>query len=110
MGFMDKLRGVIPSQSDFAMRDRAMRLHQSGVNATGTLTALEKSDRQDMSGAYEYTIGVHVTPEGGAPYDVSFTQYLLDGQLGAWAQPGAAVRVRVDPEDPSAAMLMGQAL
>ena len=109
MGFMDKMKGMVPKQSDFAMRDRAMRLHQAGVSATGTLNAIQKNDRQDMSGAWEYTIDVHVTPPDGAAYDVTFTQYLLDGMLGAWAQPGGSVNVRIDPEDPSSAMLMGGA-
>jgi hypothetical protein len=48
-----------------------------------------------------------VQPAGGAPYPATFTQYMHTGSMGSWAYEGAAVMVRVDPEDASSMMLWG---
>jgi hypothetical protein len=118
MGFMDKLKGMtdtagaamrMPTQSDMAYAQRVQRLHQVGVEAPATLTAVEPTGQTDISGASEYRFDVAVTPPGGAPYNGSFTQYMLAGQMGAWAAPGGAVRVKMDPSDPSALMMIGGA-
>jgi hypothetical protein len=116
MGFMDKLKGMtdtagaamrMPDASDMAMAQRAQRLHQVGVEAPATLTALTPTGKTDMSGASEYRFDVEVQPPGGAPYSGSFTQYMLAGQMGAWATPGGAIKVKMDPSDPSALIWMG---
>ena len=46
-------------------------------------------------------------PAGGAPYAASFKQFMHTGSMGSWAYDGAAVKVRVDPQDPSSMMLRG---
>lgn len=109
MGFLSKLKGAVPTPGQFEMRDRAMNVHQNGVNVNGTLTALEPTGREDFGGGVEHRISVQVQPEGGEAYDVTFTQALLPGMMGAWTQPGSRVSLRVDPADRSQAILMGGA-
>jgi hypothetical protein len=118
MGFMDRFKGAastagaamrMPTQTDMAYAQRAQRLHQVGVEVPATLTAVEPTGRTDVGGGSEYRFDVTVSPPDGASYAGSFTQYMLAGQMGAWAQPGGAVRVKMDPEDPSALMMIGGA-
>jgi hypothetical protein len=116
MGFMDKLKGMsetagaamrMPTSEDMAYAQRAQRLHQVGVEVPAVLNALEPTGQTDLSGAQQYRFDVTVTrPDGGA-YSGSFTQYMLAGQMGAWATPGGAIRVKIDPDDPSAMLWMG---
>ena len=111
MGFMDKLKGMtdtagaamrMPTAEDMAYAQRAQRLHQVGVEVTGVLDDVQATGQTDVSGAQQYRFQVTVD---GATH--SFTQYMLAGQMGAWTTPGATVRVKVDPSDPSAMLLMG---
>jgi hypothetical protein len=113
MGFMDKLKGMtetagtamrMPTAEDMAYAQRAQRLHQVGVEKTGVLQAAEPTGQTDISGAMQYRFDV--TVDG---MSASFTQYMLAGQMGAWTTPGSSVRVKVDPENPAAMLLMGAA-
>jgi hypothetical protein len=58
-------------------------------------------------GGEEYAFDVEVQPAGGAPYAASFTQFMHPGSMGSWSHDGAAVMVRVDPQDPNSMMLWG---
>jgi hypothetical protein len=116
MGFMDKLKGMsetagaamrMPTSEDMAYAQRAQRLHQVGVEVPAVLNSLEPTGQKDMSGAEQYRFDVTVTRPDGSTTAGTFTQYLLAGQLGAWTTPGSAVRVKIDPDDPSAMLWMG---
>ena len=119
MGFMDKLKGAggaggmggmagmgMPSQEDLAMVQRLTRLNQVGVDQPATIRHMQATGRTDISGE-EYAFDVEVQPAGGAPYAASFKQFMHPGSMGSWAYAGAAVKVRVDPEDASSMILWG---
>ena len=112
MGLMDRLKGAgagmgMPSQEDMATMNRVTRLNQVGVEQPATIRAMQATGRSDIGGGQEYSFDVEVQPAGGAPYAATFTQYMHVGSMGSWAYDGAAVKVRVDPEDPSSMMLWG---
>jgi hypothetical protein len=114
MGLMDKLKGAgagmgMPSQEDMATMQRVTRLNQVGVEQPAVINAMQPTGRSDMGGGQEYSFDVQVSPAGGAPYNATFTQHMHVGSMGSWAYQGAAVTVRVDPEDSSSMMLWGGA-
>jgi hypothetical protein len=112
MGLMDKLKGAgggmgMPSQEDMATMQRVTRLNQVGVEHPATIKSMQGTGRSDVGGGQEYSFEVDVQPAGGAPYAATFTQYMHVGSMSSWAYDGAAVMVRVDPQDPSSMMLWG---
>lgn len=120
MGFLDKMKDgmaqaqaaasqmptQMPTQQDMDYMQRVTRINNAGVDMPATITSLSPTGRTDAGGV-EYAINVRVEPVTGAPYDAAFTQFMHEQSMGSWATPGAAVNVRVDPEDPQAMLLWG---
>ena len=114
MGFMDKLKGAgsavgVPSGQDMANLNKVTRLNQVGVEHPAVVKRMQSTGRKDVGGGEEYQFDVEVSPAGGAPYPASFTQFMHVGSMSSWAYDGAQVKVRVDPQDPTAMMLWGGA-
>jgi hypothetical protein len=80
------------------------KLGKVGVEAPGTLNALRPTGQTDMGGGQQNQADVTVTPAGGAPYTTTVTQSFLPAQLETLAV-GAAITVKYDPDDPSAAII-----
>ena len=118
MGFMDKLKGAAESvqaqtskvgvgatagQMDLA--NRAKRLMNEGVDTPATIDSMDSTGNTDTPGGTEYVIKATATPAGGAAYEVTFNQYIYPSAPFA---TGDAVTLKVDPADPSVAMIFGK--
>jgi len=110
MGFMDQFKDAMsagaPTGADMEKMQQITRLNEVGVEHPATITSLGKTGRTDPGGV-EYEISVDVRPEGAEPYSATFTQFMHEGSMGSWATEGAAVKVRVDPDDPTVMILWG---
>src|SRR4051794_18315282 len=114
MGFLDKMKqGMstagqamqMPTSDDAAYAQLAQRLNAGGVSAPATITSLTPTGRSAVGGSAWYSVGVNVEPAAGAPYDATFTQSLIQGQVDGMA-PGTRINVKVDPADPNAMLMM----
>jgi len=113
MGFLDKMKqGMstagqamqMPTADDAAYAQLAQRLNAGGVSTPATIASVTPTGRGGMGSAW-YSVAVHVEPEGGTPYDATFTQSLIEGQVSGMA-PGTRINVKVDPGDPNAMLMM----
>lgn len=113
MGFMDKFKQAaaagMPTQGDMEMVNKLTRLNSVGVESPATVRRMAPTGRTDIGGGEEYEFDVDVVPSGGTPYSATFTQFMHVPTMGSWVSEGAAVKVRVDPEDPSSMILWGGA-
>lgn len=118
MGFMDRLKGAAESvqaqtskvgigasADQMALANKAKRLMDHGVETPARVDSMEATGNTDTPGGAEHVITVTVSPAGGAPYDVTFNQYVYPSAPFA---AGESVIVRVDPEDPEVVMLWGK--
>lgn len=87
-------------------QQRAQALNASGVEAPGTVNAINPTGQTDMGGGQWVSFDVTISPAGGAPYQTTIGQSMLPAQLEGIAQ-GAAVTVKYDPNDPSKALIYG---
>jgi hypothetical protein len=97
----------MPGPEEMEMMNRVTKLNASGIEMPATIKSMTKTGKVDAGGGVEYIFGVEVTPSEGSPYGASFNQYMHEGTMGSWASEGAAVNVRVDPDDPSSMILWG---
>jgi hypothetical protein len=97
----------MPTQQDMEYMNRVTKLNNSGVEHPATIKSMQSTGKTDMGGGAEYQIEVEVQPAGGSPYNAQFSQFMHEGSMGSWATEGAAVKVRVDPDDPSSMILWG---
>ena len=113
MGFLDKMKqGMstagqamqMPTADDAAYAQLAQRLNAGGVSMPATIVSVTPTGRGGMGSAW-YSVAVHVEPAGGTPYDATFTQSLIEGQVSGMA-PGTQINVKVDPGDPNAMLMM----
>jgi hypothetical protein len=119
MGFMDKLKGAAESvqaqtskvgvgadagQMDLA--NRAKRLMNEGVDTPAHIDSMESTGKTDKPGGTEYLITLTITPAGGAAYQATINQYIYPA---APFSAGEDVTVKVDPADPTVAMIFGKA-
>ena len=127
MGFMDKFKdmtdqaqqaakaagdsvasmgGMGGAQAEAA---KMQKLAQSGVKTPAVLKAMTPTGNQDpLSGDTEFAVEVEVRPDGGAPYDATFNQQLIDQSVEAYqGKIGSEIVVNVDPDDPNTMVLWG---
>ena len=111
MGFMDQFKDAMqsgmPSGQDMEYMQKVTKLNDSGVEHPATIKRLAPTGGTDAGGGKEYEVEVEVSPEGGSPYTTTFKQYMHEQTMGSWATEGAAVKVRVDPDDPNSMILWG---
>ena len=118
MGFMDKFKGAAESvqaqtskvgvgasagQMDLA--NRAQKLISEGVDTPATIDSMEPTGNTDTPGGAENVIAATAHPAGAEPYQLTFTQYIYPS---APFNVGDSVTLKVDPADPSAAMIFGK--
>ena len=120
MGFMDKFKDAAAQAGQMAheatkgagpqaeMRDRAVKLNNSGVNQPATITAMRETGATDPGGGKEVEFTVDVRPDGGAPYTTTFNQFMIASVMEQLSE-GAEITVRVDPDDPNVAVLWARA-
>ena len=127
MGFMDKFKDMAGQAQEAAKAAgdsvasmggpggaageaaKMQRLAQSGVKTPAMLKAMTPTGNKDpLSGGSEFALEVEVRPEGGAPYDATFKQQLIDQSVEAYqGKIGSEVVVNVDPDDPNTMVLWG---
>ena len=84
----------------------ANKLGSQGIEAPGVVKAIRPTGETDMGGGQKTQFDVTIAPDGTGPYDTTITQSFLPAQL-AGLETGAAVTVKYDPDDPSAALIYG---
>jgi hypothetical protein len=118
MGFMDKFKDVANQAGQMAqsattgvgaqaeMRDRAVKLNQSGVDTPATIMSLRETGNTDVGGGKEVEFTVEVKPAAGAAYTATFTQFMVASVM-EQVNEGGEITVRVDPDDPNSMMFWG---
>jgi hypothetical protein len=88
---------------------KANKIAQQGVKHPATLKSMTATGNKDpLSGGAEYRMVVEVHPAGGAPYDATFDQQLIEQSVSAYEEKiGGEVVVNVDPDDPQSMLLWG---
>jgi hypothetical protein len=121
VGFLDRMKGAqeavsgagglkgmmgqaMPGGGDMAKAQLAQKLAASGVQASGTVTALQATGNSDFGGGQEQQVSVNITPTGGEPYDTTLIQSFQPSALETLAV-GTTVSVKYDPDNPSAALI-----
>lgn len=118
MGFMDKMKkaaesaqaqtskiGVGASADQMGLANLGQKLMKEGVETPAHIDSMTSTGKTDAPGGTEHEITVTVSPAGGAPYTVTYKQYIYPA---APFSAGEDVVVRVDPADPNALMLWGK--
>ena len=113
MGFMDKLKGAAESvqaqtskvgvgadRGQMDLANRAKSLMNNGVDTPATIDSMEPTGATDTPGGAENVITVTTT--GGDSRQITFNQYIYPSAPFA---VGDAVTLKVDPGDPSVAMI-----
>ena len=118
MGFMDKLKGAAESvqaqtskvgvganRGQMDLANLAKKLMNEGVDTPATIDAMEPTGATDAPGGAENVITATAHPAGGDPYQLTFNQYIYPSAPFA---VGDSVTLKVDPDDPNAAMIFGK--
>lgn len=84
----------------------ANKLGAQGVEAPGVIRAIRPTGETDMGGGQRTEVDVTIAPDGGSPYETTVSQSFLPAQLEGF-EPGGAVTVKYDPDEPSAALIYG---
>ena len=87
-------------------QQRAQKLHAAGVEAPGTVNAINHTGQTDVGGGQWIEFSVTISPSGGEPYQTTIGQSMLPAQLEGIAE-GAAITVKYDPDNPSQALIYG---
>ena len=95
--------GVDPAAMEYAAK--AQKIAASGLPAVATISAISETGKTDASGK-EYAIACTIVREGSESYDATVNQFLIDSAVASYV-PGAKFEAKVDPDDPSQALLYG---
>ena len=87
------------------LANRAKRLMNYGVDTPAHIDSMEPTGNTDTPGGTEYVIALTITPGGGDAYQATINQYIYPA---APFSAGEDVTVKVDPADPSVAMIFGK--
>jgi hypothetical protein len=118
MGFMDKLKGAAESvqaqtskvgvgadRGQMDLANRAKKLMNEGVDTPATIDSMEPTGATDTPGGAENVITASAHPAGAEAYQLTFKQYIYPS---APFNAGDSVTLKVDPADPSVAMIFGK--
>jgi hypothetical protein len=97
--------GVGASGDQIALANRAKKLMDSGIDTPATIDSMQPTGNTDTPGGAENVITATAQPAGGDPYQLTFNQYIYPS---APFVTGDAVTLKVDPDDPNAAMIFGK--
>jgi hypothetical protein len=119
MGIMDRLKGaaesvqaatskvgVGASADQMALANRAQKLMKEGVDTPAHIDSMVPTGKTDTPGGAENVIKLTIRPSGGSPYEATINQYVYPSNP---FTEGEDVTVKVDPSDPSVAMIFGHA-
>jgi hypothetical protein len=98
--------GVGASAGQMALANRAQKLMKVGVDTPGQIDSMTSTGNTDTPGGTEYDIALTISPDGGTPYQTTINQYVYPSNP---FTEGEHVKVKVDPDDASVAMLFGHA-
>lgn len=102
--------GAAASMGDTAelmqMQERYNKLAQSGIERKGKILSAHETGRADVGGSPEYEFKLEITPDGGEAYEATVLQFLHPQNVEHF-QEGKELTVKVDPEDPTSAVLWG---
>ena len=98
--------GVGATQGQMDLANRAQALMKDGVDTPAHIDTMTPTGNTDTPGGSEHLIELTVSPNGGAPYQVTTNQYIYPSS--PFAQ-GDDVTVKVLPSDPSTVMIFGKA-
>jgi hypothetical protein len=87
-------------------QQRAQKLQAAGVEAPGTVNAINHTGQTDVGGGQMVEFSVTISPTGGEPYQTTISQSMLPAQLEGIAE-GAPITVKYDPDDQSKALIYG---
>jgi hypothetical protein len=87
-------------------QQRSQKLAASGVEASGTVNAINNTGQTDPGGSNLVEFSTSISPSGGEQYETTISQWMLPAQLEGIAV-GAAVTVKYDPDNPSQALIYG---
>jgi hypothetical protein len=87
-------------------QQRSQKLNAAGVEAPGTVNAINNTGQTDPGGGQWIEFSVTISPAGGEPYQTTIGQSMLPAMLEGIAE-GAAITVKYDPDDPSKALIYG---
>jgi hypothetical protein len=118
MGFMDRVKsaaesaqaatskvGVGASGDQIALANRAKKLMDSGADTPARIDSMAPTGNTDKPGGAENVITATAEPAGAEPYQVTFSQFIYPS---APFSEGDDVTLKVDPNDPSEAMIFGK--
>jgi hypothetical protein len=118
MGFMDRVKqaaesaqaatskvGVGASGDQIGLANRAQQLMKEGVDTPAHIDSMRSTGNTDKPGGTEYVIKLTVKPAAGAPYEVTFNQFIYPS---APFSEGEDVTVKVAPDDPNTVMIWGK--
>jgi hypothetical protein len=88
------------------MQERYNKLAQSGIERKGRIISRAETGRADVGGSPEYEFKLEITPEGGDPYEATVLQFIHPQNVEHFPE-GKELTVKVDPEDPTNAVLWG---
>jgi hypothetical protein len=88
------------------MQERYNKLAQSGIARKGKILSRRESGRADVGGSPEYEFKVEVSPDGGEPYEATVLQFSHPQNVEHFPE-GKELTVKVDPEEPTNAVLWG---
>jgi hypothetical protein len=88
------------------MQERYNKLAQSGIERKGRIISRAETGRADVGGSPEYEFKLEITPEGGEPYEATVLQFIHPQNVEHFPE-GKELTVKVDPEDPTNAVLWG---
>ena len=116
MGFMDKLKGAAESvqaqtskvgvganRGQMDLANLAKKLMNEGIDTPATIDSMEPTGATDTPGGAENVITVTTT--GAESRQITFNQYIYPSAPFA---VGDSVTLKVDPDDPDAAMILGK--
>jgi hypothetical protein len=101
---MADMAGMAMNMPDPAYVQKVNRIGQSGVEAPADLHAIRAVGTPDVSSATLYEFDVTVRPAGIDAYDTTIQQSMLPMQMQGLSE-GAAVTVKYDLDNPTAALL-----
>jgi hypothetical protein len=97
MGGMDMAAMAAESQ-------KINKIGQTGIEAPAVIKGIRAAGAPELGGGTKHHIDVTIVPDGGNPYDATIEQSMLPAQMETLSE-GAAVTVKYDPDNPSAALL-----
>jgi hypothetical protein len=107
-GGMKGMMGGGDMSAQVAHAQLVNKLRDSGVEAPGVIGALRPTGEADLGGGQKTEVDATITRADGQAYQTTITQSFLPAQLETLSA-GTSIKVKYDPDNPSAAIIYGWA-